>query len=197
MVIIRRTPGANILDVIDRVKGLLPELAASIPPASTSTSRSIGRRRSEPRCTTSSARSRSRSRSSCSSCSLFLRSRPRDVDPGRRRAAGVGRDVRRDVLARLQPRQPVADGTDDRDRIRRRRCDRRDRERHAPHRERRVAARAALDGAREIGFTIVSITTSLIAVFIPLLFMGGVVGRLFREFAVVLTIAIACRRCSR
>ncbi len=49
---------------------------------------------------------------------------------------------------------------------------------------------AALDGAKEIGFTIVSITISLIAVFIPLLFMGGIVGRLFREFGVVVTVAI-------
>ncbi|HVR63620.1 MAG TPA: multidrug efflux RND transporter permease subunit [Polyangia bacterium] len=51
--------------------------------------------------------------------------------------------------------------------------------------------RAALAGARQIGFTIVSITVSLIAVFIPILFMGGIVGRLFREFAVTLSIAIA------
>ena len=42
---------------------------------------------------------------------------------------------------------------------------------------------AALKGAGEIGFTIVSISLSLIAVFIPLLLMGGIVGRLFREFA--------------
>jgi hydrophobe/amphiphile efflux-1 (HAE1) family protein len=49
---------------------------------------------------------------------------------------------------------------------------------------------AALDGSKEIGFTIVSITVSLIAVFIPLIFMGGVVGRLFREFGVVVTVAI-------
>jgi len=50
---------------------------------------------------------------------------------------------------------------------------------------------AALKGAKQIGFTIVSITASLLAVFIPLLLMGGVVGRLFREFAVTLSIAIA------
>jgi hydrophobe/amphiphile efflux-1 (HAE1) family protein len=50
---------------------------------------------------------------------------------------------------------------------------------------------AALKGAGEIGFTIVSITVSLVAVFIPILFMGGIVGRLFREFAVTLSIAIA------
>ncbi|MFN7992320.1 MAG: multidrug efflux RND transporter permease subunit [Bryobacteraceae bacterium] len=50
---------------------------------------------------------------------------------------------------------------------------------------------AALKGAREIGFTVVSMSLSLIAVFIPLLLMGGIVGRLFREFAVTLSIAIA------
>lgn len=51
--------------------------------------------------------------------------------------------------------------------------------------------RAALKGARQIGFTVVSISVSLIAAFIPLLFMGGVVGRLFREFSLTLTFAIA------
>jgi multidrug efflux pump len=52
----------------------------------------------------------------------------------------------------------------------------------------RVAA--ALQGAREVGFTVVSMSLSLIAVFIPILLMGGIVGRLFREFAVTLTVAI-------
>ena len=49
---------------------------------------------------------------------------------------------------------------------------------------------AAYEGARQIGFTIVSLTVSLVAVFIPLLFMPGVVGRLFREFALTLTVAV-------
>jgi multidrug efflux pump len=49
---------------------------------------------------------------------------------------------------------------------------------------------AALEGSREIGFTIISLTFSLIAVLIPLLFMGDVVGRLFREFAITLAVAI-------
>jgi multidrug efflux pump len=49
---------------------------------------------------------------------------------------------------------------------------------------------AALRGAREIGFTVMSISISLIAVFIPILLMGGIVGRLFREFAVTLSVAI-------
>src|ERR1700722_12386698 len=49
---------------------------------------------------------------------------------------------------------------------------------------------AALKGAQEIGFTVLTISVSLVAVFIPLLFMGGIVGRLFREFAVTLSSAI-------
>src|SRR6266403_5135642 len=49
---------------------------------------------------------------------------------------------------------------------------------------------AALKGAREVGFTIISITFSLIAVFIPVLLMGGIVGRVFREFAVTVSVAI-------
>ena len=50
---------------------------------------------------------------------------------------------------------------------------------------------AALKGAQEVGFTVLTISISLIAVFIPLLLMGGIVGRLFREFAVTLSVAIA------
>jgi multidrug efflux pump len=49
---------------------------------------------------------------------------------------------------------------------------------------------AALKGAQEIGFTVISISLSLVAVFIPILLMGGIVGRLFREFAVTLSVAI-------
>ncbi len=49
---------------------------------------------------------------------------------------------------------------------------------------------AALQGAREVGFTVLSISVSLVAVFIPLLFMGGIVGRLFREFAVTLSVSV-------
>src|SRR5208282_6024432 len=52
------------------------------------------------------------------------------------------------------------------------------------------AVQAAFKGAAEIGFTVLSMSTSLVAVFIPLLMMGGIVGRLFREFAVTLSIAI-------
>ena len=50
---------------------------------------------------------------------------------------------------------------------------------------------AALNGAKQIGFTVLAMSTSLVAVFIPIMLMGGIVGRLFREFAVTLSIAIA------
>ena len=49
---------------------------------------------------------------------------------------------------------------------------------------------AALEGSKEVGFTVLSMSLSLIAVFIPILLMGGIVGRLFREFAVTLSVAI-------
>jgi HAE1 family hydrophobic/amphiphilic exporter-1 len=52
------------------------------------------------------------------------------------------------------------------------------------------ALEAAFDGARQVGFTILSMTVSLVAVFIPVLFMGGIVGRLFNEFAVTIGVAI-------
>ncbi|HET8575791.1 MAG TPA: efflux RND transporter permease subunit, partial [Methylomirabilota bacterium] len=52
------------------------------------------------------------------------------------------------------------------------------------------ALEAAITGAREIGFTVLSISVSLVAVFIPILLMGGLIGRLFREFAMVLSIAV-------
>ncbi len=60
--------------------------------------------------------------------------------------------------------------------------------RHLEHGLRPLAA--ALRGAREVGFTVLSMSTSLVAVFLPILLMGGIVGRLFREFAVVLSVAV-------
>src|SRR6185369_16701445 len=60
--------------------------------------------------------------------------------------------------------------------------------RHVEHGEDPFSA--SLVGSREIGFTIVSMTLSLAAVFIPVLFMGGVLGRLFREFSITICVAI-------
>src|SRR5207247_8096412 len=61
----------------------------------------------------------------------------------------------------------------------------------ARHLERGAAPlEAALRGSREIAFTVLSMSASLVAVFIPILLMGGLVGRLFREFAVTLSVAV-------
>ncbi len=60
--------------------------------------------------------------------------------------------------------------------------------RHVEHGERPVAA--ALKGAREVGFTVLAMSVSLVAAFIPILFLGGLIGRLFREFAVTLAAAV-------
>ena len=59
------------------------------------------------------------------------------------------------------------------------------------HEQGLTAVQAALRGAKEIGFTVLSMSVSLVAVFIPLLLMGGIIGRLFREFAVCLSVTIA------
>ena len=91
----------------------------------------------------------------------------------------------------LQPRQPVADGAHALGRLRRGRRDRHAREHRPSHGEGRSrCSNAALDGSREIGFTIMSMTISLVAVFIPMLFLGGIVGRLFHEFAVTIGASI-------
>ena len=95
-------------------------------------------------------------------------------------------------LLALQPGQFVIDGTRNFNRIRGGRRHRRSGKHHPLSRTRHAAKpRRHFVGAREIGFTVLSMSTSLIAVFIPILMMGGIVGRLFREFAVTLSIAIA------
>ncbi len=121
---------------------------------------------------------------------LFLRSLYATIIPERGRAAVAGRHLRGDVRARLQPRQPslmaltISTGFVVDDAIVMIENISRYIEAGDPPME------AALKGAEQIGFTIVSLTVSLIAVLIPLLFMGDVVGRLFREFAVTLAVTI-------
>ena len=122
---------------------------------------------------------------------LFLRNVSGDGHPQPGAAVLDHRHVRRDVHARLQPRQPVDDGADPVGRLRRGRRDRDAGEhRTGTSRWARTRWRRRSIGSREIGFTIVSMTLSLAAVFIPVLFMGGVLGRLFREFAVTICVAI-------
>src|ERR1700729_1814467 len=104
------------------------------------------------------------------------------------RAAGSDhRHVRSDVCFRLQPGQSVADGIVDCGGLRGRRRHRHGRKHRAASRDGEDPLQAALDGAAEIGFTIVSISISLVAVFIPLLLMSGMVGKMFQEFAVTVT----------
>jgi multidrug efflux pump len=84
----------------------------------------------------------------------------------------------------------LADGHHGGHRLRGRRRHRRAGEHPAPHRGGHGALQGGAPGRREVGFTVLSISLSLVAVFIPLLFMGGQVGRLFREFAVTLSAAV-------
>ena len=91
--------------------------------------------------------------------------------------------------AGVQPRQPVADGADAGDRVPRGRRDRVPGEHRAADGARRGGAPGDA-GAKEISFTILSMTISLAAVFMPLVFMTGLVGRIFREFAVTIVVAI-------
>ncbi len=117
--------------------------------------------------------------------------RPRHADPRGGGAGVADRHLRRHVPVRLQPQQPVADGADHRHRLRGGRRHRGAGEHLPPHRSRADAPmQAALRGAREVGFTVLSMSLSLVAVFIPLLLMGGLAGRLFREFAVTLSASI-------
>ena len=100
------------------------------------------------------------------------------------------RDVRGDVPPELHAGQSVADGADAFGRFRGGRRDRDARKHRASHGDGRRPHGSSAEGRREIGFTIVSMTLSLAAVFIPVLFMGGIIGRLLHEFSVVIMVAV-------
>jgi multidrug efflux pump len=190
-VIIRRQPGANILDVIDRIKALLPQLAGSIPPG---IDIHIGIDRS----TTIRASVHDVEITLLIAIALvvlvvlvFLRSARATSIPsvavplsligtfGVMKLAGYTLDNLSLMALTISTGFVVDDAIVVAENI----------QRHIEHGAPRE--KAALEGAREIGFTIVSITTSLLAVFIPVLFMPGLVGRFFREFAVTLAVAIS------
>ena len=139
LVILYRQPGANIIDTVDRVKAILPQLQASIPSA-------IKVELTMDRTTTIRASLHDVERALLIAIGLvilvvflFLRNLARDPDPERRRAGVADRHLRRDVSAGLQPRQSVADGADGRDRLCRRRRDRRAGKHHAAYRGRHAA----------------------------------------------------------
>ena len=117
--------------------------------------------------------------------------RHRHADSRRRAAAVAAADVHRDVGAGLQPGQPLADGADAGDRVPGGRCDRVPGEHRPPDgRGRKRASRRRFNSASEISFTILAMTISLAAVFLPLVFMPGLIGRIFREFSVTIVVAI-------
>ena len=188
---IQRQPGANIIQVVDSIKKLLPQLENTLPRAvhvhivtdrTTTIRASVADVQFELMLAIGAG----------GDGDLSVSAQPLGHHhPQRRGAAVAGRHLRRDVSAGLQPQQPHPDGADHLHRLRGRRRHRHDREHLPLHRGRaRRRWQAALKGAEQIGFTIISLTVSLIAVLIPLLFMGDIVGRLFREFAITLAVTI-------
>jgi hydrophobe/amphiphile efflux-1 (HAE1) family protein len=191
VMIIRRQPGANILETIDRIKTLLPTLATSISPA-------IKMEIALDRAGTIRASVRDVESTLLLSIALvilvvlfFLRSPRATFIPTVAIPLSlcgtfaimylIGYSI--DNLSLMALTISTGFVVDDAIVVI---------ENIVRHVEKGMPAReAALLGAKEIGFTIVSITISLLAVFIPILLMGGIVGRLFREFSVTLSIAIA------
>ncbi|HUJ28811.1 MAG TPA: multidrug efflux RND transporter permease subunit [Myxococcales bacterium] len=190
-VIIRRQPGANIIDVIDRVKALLPEIAASINP-------SIDVTIALDRSTTIRASVQDVEITLLISIMLvvlvvflFLRSGWATTIPsvavplslmgtfGVMYLFGYSLDNLSLMALTISTGFVVDDAIVVTENVTR------------FIEQGDTPMQAAFKGAKQIGFTIVSITVSLLAVFIPILLMGGMVGRIFREFAVTLSIAIA------
>ena len=190
LVIVFRSPGANIIETVDRVRGLLPQLQASLSTAidlSVIIDRSISIRESihdvELALVTSIVLV-------VLVVFVFLRSARATVIPGivvplslvGTFGAMYLLDYSLDNLSLMALTISTGFVVDDAIVVI---------ENIVRYLERGMAPfEAALRGAREIGFTVVSMSVSLVAVFIPILLMGGIVGRLFREFAMTLSIAI-------
>jgi len=190
LVIVNRAPGANIIDTVDRVTALLPELQASI-------ARDIDIAVAVDRSTTIRASLRHVQQTLMISAGLvivvvflFLRSLRATLLPsiavpvsllgtfGVMYLLGYSLDNLSLMALTIATGFVVDDAIVVLENISR-------------HVEAGVPPfRAALKGAQEVGFTVLTISVSLIAVFIPILLMGGIVGRLFREFAVTLSVAI-------
>ena len=187
---IQRQPGANVIEVVDRIQRLLPQLRASLPPA-------VDVALLTDRTETIRASVRDTQFELLLAVALvvmviflFLRSLAATVIPGVvvplsligtfavMYLAGFSINILTLMALTIATGFVVDDAIVMIENI----------SRHIEQGE--APMQAALKGARQIGFTIVSLTLSLIAVLIPLLFMGDVVGRLFREFAITLAVAI-------
>ncbi len=190
LLILNRQPNANIIDTVDRVKAVLPMLAASIP-------RAIDLAVVLDRTPTIRASLRDTERSLMVSIALvimvvflFLRNWRATLIPsvavpvslvgtfGVMHLCGYSLDNLSLMALTIATGFVVDDAIVVLENISRRIEDGME------------PRQAALQGSREVGFTVLSMSLSLIAVFIPILLMGGIVGRLFREFAVVLSVAI-------
>jgi multidrug efflux pump len=190
LVILYRQPGANIIDTVDRVTELLPQLSASLP-------RDIDVNIVSDRTTTIRASLRDVERTLVLAVILvslvvfaFLRSPRATLIPavavpisllgtfGAMYLLGFSLDNLSLMALTVATGFVVDDAIVVLENI----------ERHIEAGLSRVEA--ALLGAREVGFTVLSMSTSLVAVFIPILLMGGIVGRLFQEFALTLSIAV-------
>ena len=187
---VQRQPGANVIEVVDRIKTLLPQLQASLPAAAQLTV--LTDRTVTIRASVNDVRSELMLAIALvvMVIYLFLRSVPATIIPSVAVPLSLvgtfavmylaGFSINNLTLMALT----IATGFVVDDAIVMI-------ENIARHREMGESPlNAALKGAREIGFTIISLTVSLIAVLIPLLFMTDVVGRLFREFAITLAVAI-------
>jgi multidrug efflux pump len=190
MIIVFRQPGANIIETVDNVKALIPQLEASLP---ADVGVSVEMDRSPPiRASLADVE-----RTLVLSCVLvilvvflFLGSLRATVIPGVATVASlVGTfavmyllDYSLDNLSLMALTIATGFVVDDAIVVL---------ENVARHMEQGMEPyEASVVGSREVAFTVVSMSVSLVAVFIPILFMGGMVGRLFREFAMVLSIAI-------
>jgi len=190
LLVLNRQPNANIIDTVDRVKAVLPELAASIPSA-------IDLAVVLDRTPTIRASLRDTERSLMVSIVLvilvvflFLRNWRATLIPsvavpvslvgtfGVMYLCGYSLDNLSLMALTIATGFVVDDAIVVLENISRR------------IEEGIPPMQAALQGSREVGFTVLSMSLSLIAVFIPILLMGGIIGRLFREFAVVLSVAI-------
>jgi multidrug efflux pump len=190
LVILYRAPGANIIETVDRVMELLPEIRASIPPA-------IDLTPAVDRSTTIRNSLKEVERTLVISVGLvilvvflFLRSARATLVPSVAVPVSlIGTfgamyllDYSLDNLSLMALTVATGFVVDDAIVVL---------ENISRHIEAGVPrVQAAIKGAGEVGFTVMSMSTSLIAVFIPILLMGGIVGRLFREFAVTLSVAI-------
>ncbi len=190
LLLIRRQPGANVIETVDRVKALLPVLRASIPPT-------INLEVSSDSTTTIRASLREVERTLLIAITLvilvvflFLRRWRAAVIPavavpisligtfGIMFLCGYSLDNLSLMALTIATGFVVDDAVVVLENV----------SRHIE--EGMKPFDAALQGAREVGFTVVSMSISLIAVFVPILLMGGIIGRLFREFAVTLSAAI-------